>query len=180
MVLKDTLNALNELKDGESVVIPGKKGWMIKLIKTPEGFDLTHYNPVSGDENQLKFFLYTTIGNAYGAGMIKQEPTLGVPANRCGVQNVEGLIVGALVLNEQGNVKSRYSWSNLVFAKGGNFNIKFDGELIVNGESQGYVAAVFVPDKNRLEGYVAFITPSKPDKIKILEMETLVLKELAI
>lgn len=178
MVLEKALNAFNELTDGESITLPGRKGWMIKLIKTPEGFDLTHFNPVSGDENQLKFFVYTSIGNAYGAGMTKQEPTLGIPANRCGVNNVTGLIVGAIVLDDKGTIKSRYSWSNIVFGKGWNFNIKNDGELLINGESQGYLSGIFLPDKNRLEGYVGVFKPIKPENIKVLEIETLVLKEL--
>lgn len=181
------MKKLEHLKPGEYIVIPGRKGWMIKLIKTPEGFDLIHFNPVSGDENQQKFFRYSTISNPYGAGMIKQEPTLGVTCRSCGV-NIDGLIVGAIVMREskvivdaivmrESKVSDRYSWSNLVFKQKKSFRITMEGELIIDSQSKGYLQAIFLADKNRMRGFVGVFTQEKPkEKVRVLEMENVLLK----
>lgn len=167
---------LNQLGIGEEIVIEGRGGWRIKLKKAQEGFDLIHFNPIKDDENQMKFFRYTTEGNAYGAGMIDQEPTLGVQCVACGV-DVPGLINGALVMNKEGKIVERYSWSNLVLVQNKNFIITVEGELKINGESKGFLQALFLADKNRIKGHVGVFAPEKPkEKVKVLEMESLLLK----
>lgn len=185
----EIIKNMNEMKNGQSVVIQGRGGWMIKLIKTPKGFDLVHFNPIGDDENQQKFFRYSTTGNPYGAGMIEQEPTLGVTCRSCGV-NIDGLIVGAIVMKEsrvivdaivmkESKVSDRYSWSNLVFKQKKSFRITMGGELIVDGRSKGYLHAVFVADKNRVKGFVGVFAPEKSKgKVRVLEMENLLLKYL--
>lgn len=167
------MEELKDLKPGESIMIPGRGGWRIKLIKTPEGFDLVHFNPIKDDENQVKFFKYTTVGNPYGAGLIDQEPTLGVTCRSCGVE-ADGLISGALVMNKEGKISERYSWSNLVLVQNKSFGITFEGKLIINGGSKGYLQALFLADKNRIRGFVGVFAPEKPkEKVRILEMENL-------
>ncbi len=170
---------IDNLKIGESITIPGRGGWMIKLIKTAEGFDLVHFNPISNDENQLKFFKYTTIGDPYGAGKIDQEPTLGVTCQSCGV-NIDSLVSGALITNENGDeIIERYSWSNLVLNQNKNFRITLGGELLIDGnQSKGYLRALFLADKNRIKGFVGVFSPKKPKEVQIMEMEDLILNSL--
>lgn len=169
------MEKLENLKPGEFIVVPGRGGWRIKLIKTPDGFDVVHFNPIGDDENQQKFFRYSTIGNPYGAGMVEQEPTLGLTCRFCGV-DIDGLIIGAIVMKED-KVSDRYSWSNLVLNQKKSFRITMEGELIVDGQSKGYLQAIFVADKNRIKGFVGVFTPEKPKgKVRVLEMENILLK----
>jgi len=89
---------------------------------------------------------------------------------------VDDKITGAIVLDGDGKVSGRFSWSNIVFAKKQTFSISAEGELVVNGASEGFLHAVFLADKNRLTGYVGVFKPVKPEQpVRILEMETLVL-----
>jgi len=168
---------IDDLEVGESVVIPGRGGWMIRLIKTPEGFDLEHFNPIDKDESQLKFFKYTTVGNPYGAGMIDQEPTLGVLCEMCGV-DAKGLVTGALVLNKEGEIIERYSWSNLVLVQNKDFRITLKGELLVEGQKKGYLRVLLLVDKNRITGFTGIFSPEKPKEVQIMEMEDIILKSL--
>jgi hypothetical protein len=171
-ILTDEILAkLRQLKPGESVTIPGRGGWEL-VVTTCDGgeFDITHRNPVG--DGRMKFFAYTTVGNKYGAGMMEQEPSLGVPCRDCGV-DTDGAIVGALVRDEDGKIRERFSWSNLVFAQKGTFSIGPDGALTVNGAPKGFLQAVFLPDKNRLRGYVGVFSPTKPAQVMVLEMEKL-------
>lgn len=163
---------LGQLEVGQQVVIPGRGGWEIVLTKRENGFDLTHRNPTG--EGGYKFFAYDTTGNPHGAGMIVQEPTLGVPCRNYGV-DVDGTLVGALVLGEDGKVRERFSWSNVVFMKKGKFSISPEGELKVNDEAKGHLRAVFLADKNRIRGYVGVFGPAKPGQVKVLEMEDILL-----
>jgi hypothetical protein len=163
---------LEKLEVGEQVVIPGRGGWEMVVKRCEDGFDFTHRNPV--EEGKYKLFVYNTSGNPYGAGMIVQEPTLGVACRNCGV-DVDGAIIGALVLGEDGKIRERFSWSNLVFMKKGEFSISGEGELKVNGEAKGCLRAIFLADKNRIKGYVGIFGPAKPEKVKVLEMEDLLL-----
>ncbi len=169
---------LNNLEIGGSITIPGRGGWMIRLIKTAEGFDLVHFNPIKDDENQLKFFRYTTVGNPYGAGMVDQEPTLGVTCQSCGV-DTNGLIVGALITNNnKDKIIERYSWTNLVVNQGKNFRITLEGELLIDGQKKGYLQGIFLPDKARMNGFVGIFSPEKPKDVQIFDMEGLILKFL--
>lgn len=170
------LNLLSQLTPGESVGLPGLGGWMMRVTAVEAGFDFTHCN--SADDGRHKFFDYTTAGNPYGAGKIIQESSLGVTCRDCGM-DVDGRIVGAIVLNAEGKVMARFSWSNVVFAQKKNFSISHDGELVVDGVSQGFVHAVFLPDKNRIDGYVGVFKPTRPDgQVKVLEMEKLLFASL--
>lgn len=172
-LLDEILEKLGQLKPGETVTLPGRGGWKIEIAACEGGgFDVTHYNPADGERK--KFYLYTTVGNPYGAGKMKQEPSLGVPCRDCGVE-VAGGIVGALVRGGDGKITDRFSWSNLVFAKNGTFSIGSDGALTVNGAPKGFLQAVFLPDKNRLEGYVGVFVPAKPKRVVVLEMEDMLL-----
>lgn len=172
-------SVLGAMAVGETVSIPGRGGWVMKVTRATGGveFDFAHVNRVpDGGE---KFFVFTTAGNQYGAGKIVQETTLGVPCRDCGLV-IDGHIVGATVLDATGKVTNRFSWSNIVYGKKGTFSISAEGELVVNGQSNGYLHAVFLADKNRIVGYVGVFRPAKPtDAVQVLEMEQLVLASLA-
>lgn len=173
---REVLNLLAQLKLGESMGLPGRGGWMMRVTACDTGFDFTHRNPT--EEGRSKFFEYSTAGNSYGAGKIVQEPSLGVACRQCGVE-MDGAIVGAIVLGVDDKVVGRFSWSNIVFAKGQTFSISAEGELVVNGASQGFLHALFLPDKNRLDGYVGVFKTTKPtEAVKVLEMETLLFASL--
>ncbi len=174
--MSEILAVLEKLTVGESVAIPGRGGWSLVVTKVNAGgeLDFTHQNP-DGGTGKRKFFDYTTVGNVYGAGKILQEPSLGVSCRSCGLE-VDDKITGAIVLDGDGKVSGRFSWSNIVFAKKQTFSISAEGELVVNGASEGFLHAVFLADKNRLTGYVGGFKPVKPEQpVRILEMETLVL-----
>lgn len=172
-LVREILEKMANLKPGEVVPIPGRGGWKIEIAACEGGgFDVTHYNPA--DDGRKKFYIYTSVGNKFGAGKMKQEPSLGVPCRDCGVE-VDGAVVGALVRGEDGKITDRFSWSNLVFAKKGTFSIGADGALTVNDAPKGFLQAVFLPDKNRLEGYVGVFAPVKPERVVVLEMEDLLL-----
>lgn len=176
-------NLLSQLSPGESVELPGRGGWEMKVIATDDGFDFEHRH-IAGN-GMYKFFTYRTTGNPYGAGKIVQEPTLSVSFANAGIHievapktELSGRIIGAIVLDADGKVVGRFSWSNVVFAQKNNFSISHDGELVVDGISYGFVHAVFLPDKNRLDGYVGVFKPTKPGAVRVLEMETLLFASL--
>ncbi len=180
--------ALSKAEMGETVVIPGRGGWEIRLVPRGGEFDLVHCNPA--EDGGDKFFRYSTEGNRYGAGMIEQECTLGVSCRSAGV-DADGLIVGAIVLDADGKVTGRFSWSNLVHTLKKRFRIRNDGALFVwqpeHGNPlktfadeeldspKGYLRALFCADKNLMKGYVGVFGPENPETVKILEMETLLL-----
>lgn len=163
---------------GEAIAIPGRGGWQIALTKVNTGgeIDLTHFNPV-GDTDARQFFQYTTVGNQYGAGMMVQEPTLGISLRNCGVDR-DGRLIGAVVLDEHGAIKSGpdgkpapFGWSNLVFAQHRKFAVSGQGELLIDGVSYGFLTLVFLADRKRIDGYVGVFTPLRPEAVRVGEME---------
>src|SRR3989344_3977431 len=171
----DCERVLQAMAVGEMIVIPGRGGWAMKVMRanTDLEFDFTHVNYAS--DSGEKFYVYDTVDNPHGAGKVFNERTLGVPCRNCGVV-IDGNIVGATVLDTANKVTGRFSWSNVIYGKGGSFSISPDGELVVNGQSQGYLHGVFLADKNRIDGYVGVFRPTKPvSAVLVAEMEQLVL-----
>lgn len=84
------------------------------------------------------------------------------------------------MLNADGAVVGRFSWSNVVFVKHQTISINDEtGALIVNDVFQGYLKAAFSPDKNRLDGCVGVFVPERPaGPVKYVEMETLPLASI--
>lgn len=147
---------------------------MAQVIDSEKGTDIRLFNPVEGGGE--KFFAVTTEGNPYGAPIVIQEPSLGVPCQSCGV-DIDGMIVGALIV-VMGKVVERFSWSTVIYIKKGQFVISPDGQLTVNDQPRGWLRAVFLPDKNRMKGFVGVFGPEKPDTVKVLEMEDLLVASL--
>lgn len=171
------------MESGDYFTLEGRGGWKMQIVKMEAGFDFVHFYPIESGLAD-KFFQYSTEGNPYGAGKIFQEPSLGKPCPPLLINSrlekmEEARIVGALVLDADGRVAERFSWSNVVFIKGG--KVEFTdatGELFVDGVSKGFLKALFLPDKNRLDGYVGVFTPARPQTVKVLEMENLLLASI--
>ncbi len=176
-VSSEVAAALAKLAVGDSAEVLGRGGWKIGLTRVNVGgkTDLIHFNPLDGT-GKRRFFLYTTDGNPYGAGMVVQEPTLGIKLRDCGVDR-DGRLVGAIVLDADGKIKvgddgkpCRFSWSNLVYAQHKTVGA-VDGQLLIDGVSYGHLALVFIADKNRIDGYVGIFKPTKPETVRVAEME---------
>ena len=164
-----------ELKPGREITIKGRGGWVYEITGNQEGADIRVHNSTS--DGQKKFFEFSTHGNPYGAGTFVQEPSLRVPFADVGM-NIDGFVVGALVLDSAFQIVERFSWSNLQFMQERVFNITNEGELLIDGVSKGYLTVVFMPDKNRLVGHVGVFAPEKPQTVAIIEMEDLFLASL--
>lgn len=168
---------MRKLNDGDVEIVQGRGGWLYKLTGTATGADIRIYNPAGGGGKE-KFFAIETTLNPYGAPMVIQEPSLSVPCNTINGVEVGGKIIGALVVGQNGEIAERFSWSNLVFIKGGIFTITVEGELFVNGASKGYLRLLFLADKNRMQGFVGVFVPQKPEKVVVKEMEDILLAQL--
>ncbi len=149
-------------------------GWEAEIVESDGGNDIVISNPTS--DGGKKFFEITSVGDPYGAPRVVQEPALGIPARDAGI-DIDGNLVGFIVVRD-GQVVERASLSNLVYMKSSTVDVTIDGELLINGESKGYIHMVFSPDKNRLIGLVAFVGSDKRDEIEVLEMEQAALKLL--
>jgi hypothetical protein len=167
------------LKIGESISLPLGTQWALELTRTSEGrIDATMYNPVldaEGNEVGRKFYQMSTVGNPYGAPMIIQEPSLGIPCRDAGIDLV-GNLIGFVAFGEDGALVLRTSLSKLTYSpkpeERASYSVSPEGEVVVGGKSLGYVNAVFLPDKNRMQGYAALVRPNRPNgPVKVLEME---------
>lgn len=186
----DILNMAKDLPYGTAITIPGRGGWQCVLTRQHQGFDFTLECPEVDNDGEpmgrCKFFIVDTHGEQYGAPKVFQEPTLGVFCRNAGV-DIDGRIVGALVLDVDGKITKRFSWSKLVFVEKRGFEITPTGLLFEQDSSGtkflvGRLRALFRPDRNCLDGYVGVFGPSDPSKadepVKILEMEDLLLASL--
>ncbi len=172
----ELLNLLiQKMEKGEKMLFFNRGGWQTELLLVKDGIFDVKIHHLSKEGNEL-FFNIETKNNNYGAPLVVQEPSFGIPCDKITDNALKGFIVGALIV-EEGKITERFSWSNL-FLKGLTFNISSSGELKVNGKSRGFLSLLFLPDKNRMEGYVGVFTPQAPKKIKVVEMEDLLLSQL--
>jgi hypothetical protein len=158
---------------GETLEVVGRGGWVYRLTGTEKGADIRISNP-SADGGE-KYFAVDTSKNVYGAPVVFQEPTLGIPAKNVRGVEIDGNIVGALVMTPEGTVAERFSWSNLVYIKGKTVEITPEGELLIDGKSKGLLNLLLLPDKDRLNGYVGVFAPSSPEKIRARELQDFML-----
>lgn len=164
---------LDKMVAGQTVIITGRKGWMYALTKTDEGFDFKGFNPADGWD---KFYHASTHGHPYGAIMLIQEPSLGVPFEQMGIAGVgneiKDRLIGMLVMDDQGRIVERFSPSNF---KQKGIIVGLDGRcLTVDGEGKGHLNGVFEADKNRMHGHVGIFQPDEATDVKVLEMESLI------
>ena len=160
---------LAKMPEGESVKIPGRKGWRIKTIKTREGFDVRIFNPAP-DEGE-RWYAVSSKGHPYGAPMIIEEPTLGILCRDVGIDR-DGAIVGAMVGDRDGNVapENRFSWSNLVYMKNEKFQITSEGEVLINDKSVGWIHTLYQSNKNRIKGWIAYTSLVRSKNVRLLEI----------
>lgn len=169
---------LASMNPGESFIIPGRGGWQYKMAKTDKGFDLYGHNPKEWGDG---WFAVDTSQNQFGAPMFDQEPTLRFPFDYLGVQGtgnpLKDFLVGGLVMNDNLRVipEKRFSWSNLR-NKGIPYDVSPDRVLTVQDEELGHLAVVFEPDEMRMNGHPGVFTQHKPDRVVVLEMESLIEK----
>lgn len=175
----DLTGVLAGLLNGESIHIQLGTQWALELTRTSaERIDATMFNAVldaEGNEVGRKFYQMSTVGNPYGAPMLVQEPSLGIPCCEAGI-DLEGGLIGFVAFGEDGALVLRTSLSKLTYSpkleERATYSVSSEGEVVVGGKSLGYINAVFLPDKNRMQGYVALVRPNRPNgPVKVLEME---------
>lgn len=172
---------VNGMQVGEKIICFGRKGWQYEITKVSNDgeFDLRAYNPDPETEQSRWFEVDTSAKvSQYGAPVIVQEPFLGIALSKFGI-NIEGKLVGALVLDNKGDIVGRFSRSNIVFMKKQSFSVDTEGQLLVDGCSNGFLSALFLADKERIKGYVGIFKPARQEeKVKVIEMEDLLINQL--
>lgn len=171
------MDHLTKMGIGETWDTPLRKGWKITFTKVEDGFNVKIYNPTADHKGEM-FFTIDTSSNLYGAPEVIQETTLGISCKDVGV-DVNGKVVGALVIGNSGKIEERFSWTNVVFMKNLSLFISGEGELFIDNKSKGFLKLLFLPDKNRMKGFVGVFTPEKPEKVKVIELEDLLLSQLS-
>ncbi len=174
-VQEEVLKDLESLEIGESVIVPVKGGWELEITKTENGLEFKHYNPWKGDRSKEAFYTYSN-RNPNGSGMMDQEKTVGIPCRKCGIDS-DGRIIGVLVTDNSEEIVDRFSLSKIIYVQERNLNITENGEVKIDEESKGFVHLLFLPDKNRLDGFVCITTPNKQE-VKIMEMEDLLMRQI--
>ena len=147
-------------------------GWMYQIYILDGKRCIRIFNPT--EDGREKYFYVDTSLCKYRATMMDKEPSLRFPI----MLNGEAYeIAGIVILDENGEIKDRFSLSNLRFIKNKNFDIrKIENEsyeFFIDGKSQGYLNTIFNIDKNRVIGYEAIFTHNAPAEIQILDLETL-------
>jgi len=172
-VQENILEDFEDLEIGQSVIISVKGGWELEITMTEKGLEFRHYNPWQGDRSKEAFYTYSN-RNDNGSGMMDQEKTLGVLCRNCGIDN-DGRIVGVLVTDDKCEIVERGGLSKIVYVQEHDFKISSEGEVQIDNESKGFVGVIFLADKNRIDGYVAVTFPQKPDEVREIEMEDLLM-----
>ena len=69
----------------------------------------------------------------------------------------------------------RFSNSNAIDKWGFSIEVTQEGAVTINGQHCGFITLIYTPDKNRLQGYVAYVQPDKPaDRVEIFEMDAII------
>lgn len=174
----DIKEIVAKIKKAGGITLSAAGGWRLHLtVDDDNNIVFVHYNPWQGDEDQHAFLESTNKLDKNGMTTIVQEPTLGIPLRDCGVDN-DGKVVGFLVTDENGDIIDRFSLSKLVYVQEHSIEIDKAGKVIVDGTEIGYIGVIFLADKNRMVGYVAVIFPGKPDEVREIEMEDLLMYQI--
>lgn len=172
---------LNKLGEGEEVDAPLARGWYLRLGRLNGELWFQHFNQKSSD-GPLLFYMCTSKGRPYGAGIIIEEPSLRVRCSDAGITNLgEGdHLVGLVVKGDDGKAKLRASFSNL-HTNGTHIRFSSAGEVFLDEQSIGFIRATVLSNKNRLDGRVALIgSEPLPEGVEMphLELEDLALNAL--
>lgn len=120
------------------------------------------------------FYAADTEPHKFGAPIVIEEPSLRVPCTDAGITEQTGFLVGAVAFGV-GNSTLRASWSNLVKVQKKQFGFKPDRSFWLGDELIGYVWAIVLANKNRIDGYVAVVRPESPiGPVWVLELEDVV------
>jgi hypothetical protein len=138
--------------------IDGKRRVDARLHNTSDGMDW--------------FYAVDTQPHKLGAPIMYEEPSLRVPCAEAGILDQEGFLVGVVAF---GDSTLRASWSKLVKIEQKQFGFAPDRSFSINGELIGYVWAIVLANKNRIDGYVAVVRPESPiGPVWVLELEDVV------
>lgn len=142
----------------------------------PDSTAVTDYRMVNLDDSGIRQF-YEIRPGQYNEPKIRREPdrALALPTQVRYV-NADGSacqpdekIAGIVLRDEAGNVVGRYSLTNATRQKI-EYELSDDGTLRIDGKVF-HLNGLFSPDKNRIENYDAFFSPTKPDVVTMLELE---------
>jgi len=132
----------------------GKRRVDARLHNTSEGIDW--------------FYAADTAPSDYGAPIVIEEPSLRVPCADAGIVEHQGFLVGVVAF---GDSTLRASWSRLVKVEK-KFEFASDGSFSLDGVRIGFVWAITLANKNRIDGYVAVVRPEPPTgPVWVLELE---------
>lgn len=145
---------------------------------------------VNTAEDGTRLFYSLKLGK-YGHPVLMQEPDLSIPVPATVVAvnskgepaSVEGgmRIVGLIVYDDDGSVLARCSlsgWYNKDIKHGQAFQVNDDGSMTFSKTGDPaldgktfQLAGLCAPDKNRMEGHVAFLKLTKSGPTRIFELE---------
>lgn len=133
----------------------GKRRVDARLHNTSEGIDW--------------FYAVDTAASDFGAPIVIEEPSLRVPCADAGIVEHQGFLVGVVAF---GDSTLRASWSRLVKVEKKKFEFASDRSFSISGERVGYVWAITLTNKMRIDGYVAVVRPEPPTgPVWLLELE---------
>lgn len=140
------------------------------LTTTEDAYKL--FNPSEEIAEQF----YSVVPGPYGNPIIIVEPTLAFPVpegltyvNSKGEVVVPAEKVGGIICIERnGTAKYRFSLSS---TKAPKFETTSDG-VIIDGE-HWYLTVLFSKDKNRIINYDVFYSRTKPEEVRVLELQDL-------
>lgn len=168
--LMDLAKQLQEMK-----LLHQCKQWEIYV---GEGEDAPYVIVNQGPNGTLMF--YAIVSGQYGQPLIVQEPSLGVPAPKgVSILDAKGQpvsstqnLVGFICRDYDGEIVYRLSLTN-AHNKGIRWHVS-DGGVVILDEKPFWLHSLVAPDRNRMEGLVAFCGPQKRESVALLELEDLI------
>jgi hypothetical protein len=155
--------------------------WRMVLSDDNGGLRVDIYNPDPENPAIRRFFSVSTDSNKNGQPFIEQEPSLGVDLSNTENPLLDGeRLVGVIVVAD-GEVKDRFSLSNLrCIQKKSFFYDTESGIFYVDGQYKGGTVCFLSPDKNRLKGLVAVISPEEGSLKPLKQARVLEMQDLAV
>lgn len=144
--------------------------WKTKLTEVAPGlYDVEIYN--IDPETGIEVFFKVVTTAPFGQPMVIQEPALGIS-----LEGMEGVdpkkrIVGCIIIKNR-EVTDRFSLTNKIVKQ--KHEVAFDKKeriLYVDGVAVGELQLLTDPDKNRLDGVVAYFAEGKIDSFEYRELQ---------
>jgi hypothetical protein len=144
------------------------KDWTVELMFV--GDTLAYYRIYSeGPERNLKY--YQIVMGQFCQPIVIQEPSLGLDCPSkltCFNKNGDPVVPDQKIVGIVCKNGPRFSLTNAK-AKGIVINVSEENHIQINGESW-FINTLYMPDKNRLIGYVAFCSKEINPSVRVLEM----------